>query len=121
MQELAREQSSGGAAKFGKLLAVKCDVAKEDEVKAMFAAAKAQFGGIDVCVNNAGLAHDAPLLSGSTDDWRNMLEVSMIALQVYIHIFLCATFISLCIMEGTGHMTCINVYLNSELMLGLYF
>ena len=46
----------------------------------MFAAAKAQFGGIDVCVNNAGLAHDAPLLSGSTDDWRNMLEVSMIAL-----------------------------------------
>ena len=55
---------------------MKCDVAKEDEVKAMFATAKAQFGGIDVCVNNAGLAHDAPLLSGSTDDWRNMLEVS---------------------------------------------
>ena len=57
-------------------MAVKCDVAKEDEVKAMFAMAKAQFGGIDVCVNNAGLAHDAPLLSGTTDDWRNMLEVS---------------------------------------------
>ena len=55
---------------------MKCDVAKEDEVKAMFAVAKAQFGGVDVCVNNAGLAHSAPLLSGSTDDWRNMLEVS---------------------------------------------
>ena len=54
---------------------VKCDVAKEDEVKSMFALAKDEFGGVDVCVNNAGLAHDAPLLSGSTDDWRNMLEV----------------------------------------------
>ena len=56
-------------------MAVKCDVSKEDEVKAMFAAAKAEFGGVDVCVNNAGLAHDAPLLSGSTEDWRSMLEV----------------------------------------------
>lgn len=54
---------------------VKCDVAKEDEIKAMFDMAKMQFGGVDVCVNNAGLAHDAPLLSGTTEDWRNMLEV----------------------------------------------
>lgn len=53
----------------------------------MFAAAKAQFGGVDVCVNNAGLAHNAPLLSGSTDDWRNMLEVSITALQVYMYTY----------------------------------
>ena len=56
-------------------MAVKCDVSKEDEVKAMFAAAKAEFGGVDMCVNNAGFALDAPLLSGSTEDWRSMLEV----------------------------------------------
>ena len=37
--------------------------------------AKEKYGGIDVCVNNAGLAHQAPLLSGSTDDWRDMVEV----------------------------------------------
>ena len=50
-------------------------MANEDEIKAMFSLAKSQFGGIDVCVNNAGLAHDAPILSGSTADWKNMLEV----------------------------------------------
>ena len=37
--------------------------------------AREKYGGVDVCVNNAGLAHEAPLLSGSTDDWRDMIEV----------------------------------------------
>lgn len=59
----------------GKLVAVKCDVSREDEVKAAFQKAKAEFGGVDVCVNNAGLAHNAPLLSGATSDWKEMLDV----------------------------------------------
>jgi len=41
----------------------------------MFAAIKEQYGGVDVCINNAGLTHNAPLLSGSTDEWRHMFEV----------------------------------------------
>ena len=41
----------------------------------MFEKIMSQFGGVDVCINNAGLAHDAPLLSGATSDWRNMMEV----------------------------------------------
>ena len=61
----------------GKLLAVKCDVSKEEEVKATFQRAQAEFGGVDVCINNAGLAHNAPLLSGATNDWKNMLDVSL--------------------------------------------
>ena len=60
----------------GKLVAVKCDVKKEEDIKATFEVAKKEFGGVDVCVSNAGLAHNAPLLSGSTEDWRDMLEVS---------------------------------------------
>lgn len=36
-----------------------------------------KFGGVDVCVNNAGLAHDAPLFSGETESWREMLEVRL--------------------------------------------
>ena len=46
---------------------------QEQEV---FQFARAQFGGVDVCVNNAGLAHWAPILTGSTEEWREMLEVS---------------------------------------------
>ena len=55
---------------------MKCDLCNEEEIKSVFAAAKTQFGGIDVCINNAGLAHNAPLLTGETHYWRNILEVS---------------------------------------------
>ena len=59
----------------GKLVATKCDVSREEEVREAFQIAKAEFGGVDVCVNNAGLAHNAPLLSGATSDWKEMLDV----------------------------------------------
>ena len=60
----------------GKIVAIKCDVCNEEEIKSVFAAAKTQFGGVDVCINNAGLAHNAPILTGETHYWRDMLEVS---------------------------------------------
>lgn len=41
----------------------------------MFAAIKAQHGGVDVCINNAGLAHPEPLLHGKTSGWKNMFDV----------------------------------------------
>ncbi len=72
-------ESSG---KSGKLLAVKCNVKEEEAVRAAFKKAMEVFGSVEVCVNNAGLAHYAPLLSGSTEDWRDMLEVSGIEERV---------------------------------------
>ena len=55
---------------------IKCDVSKEDQILAMFAKIKDEFGGVDVCISNAGVAIDAPLLTGKTEDWREMLEVN---------------------------------------------
>ena len=72
VQSLSQELSS----ESGKLVARRCDVRQEQEVKEVFQFARAQFGGVDVCVNNAGLAHWAPILTGSTEEWREMLEVS---------------------------------------------
>lgn len=45
----------------------------------MFSAIKTLHKGVDVCINNAGLAHNEPLLSGRTEGWRNMIDVSWIA------------------------------------------
>jgi NADP-dependent 3-hydroxy acid dehydrogenase YdfG len=42
----------------------------------MFKMIKQNLGGVDVCVNNAGMANAAPLLSGETKDWREMIDVS---------------------------------------------
>uniref|UniRef100_A0A3B5AZL3 Dehydrogenase/reductase SDR family member 11-like n=1 Tax=Stegastes partitus TaxID=144197 RepID=A0A3B5AZL3_9TELE len=48
----------------------------------MFAAIKAQHKGVDVCINNAGLAHPEPLLSGKTSGWKNMLDLNVIGLSI---------------------------------------
>lgn len=58
------------------------DLRDEQSIAAMFAEARARRGGIDVLVNNAGLGHDAPLSSGSTAHWREMLEVNVLALCI---------------------------------------
>lgn len=60
---------------IGFLVPYKCDLRNEEEILAMFAAIKVWFGGVDVCINNAGLAHQEPLLSGKTSGWKNMLDV----------------------------------------------
>lgn len=59
----------------GVLVPFKCDLSSEEEILAMFTAIKAQHGGVDVCINNAGLAHPEPLLNGKASGWKNMLDV----------------------------------------------
>ena len=49
---------------------------KESEILEMFREIKSRHGGVDVCINNAGLGGAAPLLSGDTGLWKNMLDVS---------------------------------------------
>jgi NADP-dependent 3-hydroxy acid dehydrogenase YdfG len=58
------------------------DLRDERQIVALFAELRGRLGGVDVLVNNAGLGHDAPLMSGATDHWREMLEVNVLALCV---------------------------------------
>ena len=57
---------------------------KEEEVKQVFQYARTEFGGVDVCVNNAGLAHVTPILESTTEELRDMLEVSQWRLYILI-------------------------------------
>ncbi|KAL3876978.1 hypothetical protein ACJMK2_034748 [Sinanodonta woodiana] len=66
----------------GSIVAIQCDLSKEDEILAMFEKIRTEFGGVDVCVNNAGLGHPAPLLSGDTTLWRHMLDVNVLGLMI---------------------------------------
>lgn len=43
----------------------------------MFSHIKKTYGAVDVCVNNAGLAIVAPLLSGETSAWKNVFDVGI--------------------------------------------
>ena len=55
-----------------------CDVADEPAVGKMVAAAVDAMGGLDVLVNNAGIAGPiAPLVDIDPDDWRHCIEVCL--------------------------------------------
>ncbi|ODN03061.1 Dehydrogenase/reductase SDR family member 11 [Orchesella cincta] len=48
--------------KKGKLIPYKCDLAKPDEIEKMFTWVKANYGGVDVMINNAGTSVMKPIL-----------------------------------------------------------
>ena len=53
---------------------IRADVAKEDQVQAMFAAMHEEFGTIDILVNNAGLQKDAPFDEMTLEQWNSVIE-----------------------------------------------
>jgi NADP-dependent 3-hydroxy acid dehydrogenase YdfG len=66
----------------GEALALPADLRSEEEILGLFRALRERWGGVDVLVNNAGLGHHAPLLSGPSEAWREMLDVNVFALCV---------------------------------------
>ncbi|KAK2142751.1 hypothetical protein LSH36_918g00016 [Paralvinella palmiformis] len=66
----------------GSLLAVKCDVTNEDEVLSLIERTREHFGGVDVCINNAGVAHTATFLSGTTENWKDMTNVNIMGVAM---------------------------------------
>jgi 3-oxoacyl-[acyl-carrier protein] reductase len=58
-------------------LSVVCDVRRQDDVDAMFAAVQARHGHLDVLVNNAGLGGTAELDTMTDDQWYDVMEVTL--------------------------------------------
>ena len=67
----------------GDALAIQCDLRNEGQILRAMEQVRSQWGGVDVLVNNAGLGHDAPLTSGETESWREMLEVNVLGLCIF--------------------------------------
>ena len=59
-------------------LALACDVADEDAVREMYAAARAECGRLDVLFNNAGISppEDASVLDTTLEVWERVLDVN---------------------------------------------
>ena len=58
----------------------KADVTQSDQVKEMVEEAFAQYGRIDIFVNNVGLIRDNFLMLMSDDDWNSLLNVNLTSL-----------------------------------------
>lgn len=62
-----------------KALCIKANVSNENEVKNMIRNIINEFGRIDVLVNNAGVAIDKEFEDRTIDDWKQTLNVNLIA------------------------------------------
>lgn len=53
------------------------DVTNPDDLKALVALAKKEFGAIDVIYNNAGIMPTSPISALKTDEWNMMIDVNL--------------------------------------------
>jgi glucose 1-dehydrogenase len=58
-------------------MAIRADVSQEAQVEAMFEHVIAEWGSVDIVVNNAGLQRDAPLHQMSLKDWQFVIDVNL--------------------------------------------
>ena len=55
------------------------DMAKPAEIEAMVAKAVAEFGAVDVLVNNAGIQHVAPIDEFPVEKWNAIIAINLVA------------------------------------------
>lgn len=79
-RETEREIRGAG----GECLFVRTDVSEEKDVEAAVKAGSSQFGTIDVLLNVAGIAHEAPAHELRLEDWQHTINVNLTSM------FLCA-------------------------------
>jgi NAD(P)-dependent dehydrogenase (short-subunit alcohol dehydrogenase family) len=58
-------------------LAVETDISREEDVVRLVARTVAEFGTVDVLVNNAGMYIVKPLIEQTLDDWRTVMDVNL--------------------------------------------
>lgn len=77
---LARSEEELAGAKVdleglgGKVIALRCDVSREEDVAAAVASVKARFGQIDTLINNAGTIVVGPVESMTLDEFRLCMD-----------------------------------------------
>jgi 3-oxoacyl-[acyl-carrier protein] reductase len=67
-------------AKNGKAVAVQANVAKDADVRRLFAETKKAFGPLDILINNAGIYEFAPLENVTSEHFHKMFDINVLGL-----------------------------------------
>lgn len=60
-----------------KLDLLKCNIAKEEEVAALFGMVEEKYQALDILVNNAGIRRDAVLALMQTEQWQQVIDINL--------------------------------------------
>lgn len=94
----------------GSIHSFKCDVSIESEILAAFAWITKEFGGIDVLVNNAGIARQGRLVTIQTDLLREVIDTNLMAAVYCVR----EAFASMQNRGADGHIILINSVLGHK-------
>jgi glucose 1-dehydrogenase len=72
-EQVAAEIRAGGV----QAVAIRADVSREDDVRAMFAEMLRAWGTVDILVNNAGVQKDAAFTEMTLAQWSTVIEVNL--------------------------------------------
>ena len=76
----ALEASLGNAT--GAVRPIQADLRREQDIHRLFAEVREAWGGADLLVNNAGLGRETAISTADPADWREMLDVNVMALSL---------------------------------------
>ncbi len=85
MEEIEQTVNELEDAGEGRVTGAVCDVRDEQEVKALFEHTRAEFGGVDVLVNNAGIGLFQTVEETSAEDFRAVLETNLFGVFYCCH------------------------------------
>jgi NAD(P)-dependent dehydrogenase (short-subunit alcohol dehydrogenase family) len=77
VDEIKRAVDELGGAGDGQITGAVCDVREEEQVRALFEHTVAEFGGVDVLVNNAGIGIFGRVEEMSPADFRAVVETNL--------------------------------------------
>ena len=69
----------------GKAVAIQTDITKKEQVQKMVDQVKAEFGRVDMLINNAGVMLLSFLDKGKVDEWDQMIDVNIKGVLYGIH------------------------------------
>lgn len=82
----------------GTALAIAADVSDETQVISLVNQTQAEYGRVDILINNAGVMLLGPIDGANTEDWRRMVNINVLGLMYATHAAL-----PLMKAQGAGH------------------